>query len=232
MTIYNGRELNVKKGEKGFQETERSAPSSDANLGDTSIFERDQNEAFPEDQDLFEYQSAYRNALRVEFPDEDADLIDDQVMSNAYGNYYRAVNQLAREGQPITQTMLADLNEPNRRYLEQNYGELIESTSSAHVDNMDASVKHRPAERHTKMSDKELADRFAAAEIEDTRREASGYWDEVDPLTGKAYDSRIGGNDILYGDGTAGSDPREHVSPRWEAAEDGVPWGKSTDDND
>ena len=142
----NKRKVNVLKGRKGFQETEKAAPSSDANLGDTNTIERDPCEAFPQDQDFFEYQCVYRNALRVEFPDLDADLIDDQLMSNAYGNYYHAVNQLAREGKSITQTMLADLNEPNRRYIEHHYGELVESNeppaSFADMDATNPNIVH------------------------------------------------------------------------------------------
>jgi hypothetical protein len=124
--MTNKSTVNVVKGKQGFQETQKDE-AADANLADVSADTYESPRfAYPERQTLEQYRIAHAASMLEDYPELLESDISKITEDTTYVAYFNAVNQRARDDMPLSEDMLKDLNEPNRRYIEQNYGHLIE----------------------------------------------------------------------------------------------------------
>ena len=94
-----------------------------------------ENDPNADAENMEQFTARLTEELTTEYPDASPEEVRENVKYSAHSHYFIRLNESARSGKQVTLNMQEGLNEPNRRYLQQNYPNVENDPNTREIGN-------------------------------------------------------------------------------------------------
>ena len=94
-----------------------------------------ENDPNADAENMEQFTARLTEELTTEYPDASPEEVRENVKYSAHSHYFIRLNESARSGKQVTLDMQEGLNEPNRRYLQQNYPNVENDPNTREIGN-------------------------------------------------------------------------------------------------